>query len=206
MIDAKRLFDQIRAIKGSPLTQAEVDTVNAILAPVQAPPLSPPIPWLARAKQELGVHETPGAVTTPRIELYRSMAGLSGIKGDDGAVPWCAIFVGAMLRQVGLQASGSAMARSYSNWGERCPDGTPGAITVKSSTRGPTSGHVFFATGNVTTTHIEGLGGNQSDAVTLAWWPRAEIVTSRWPSGVPMPAAGANMVSAIQPPKKVTDV
>ena len=46
--------------------------------------------------------------------------------------------------------------------------GTPGAVTVISSSRGPTSGHVFLATGRLTPTHIEGLGGNQSDAVTLA--------------------------------------
>jgi len=38
MIDAKRLFDKIREIKGNPLTQAEVDAVNAILQPVMATP------------------------------------------------------------------------------------------------------------------------------------------------------------------------
>lgn len=38
MTDSKRLFDKIREIKGNPLTQAEVDAVNAILAPVQAAP------------------------------------------------------------------------------------------------------------------------------------------------------------------------
>jgi lysozyme family protein len=37
VIDAKRLFDQIRAIKGSPLTQDEVDAVNATVAQMQAP-------------------------------------------------------------------------------------------------------------------------------------------------------------------------
>lgn len=36
MSDAKGLFTKIREIKGSPLTQAEVDAVNAELAPLQA--------------------------------------------------------------------------------------------------------------------------------------------------------------------------
>jgi len=38
MIDPKSLFSKIREIKGAPLTQAEVDEVNAILQPVMATP------------------------------------------------------------------------------------------------------------------------------------------------------------------------
>jgi flagellum-specific peptidoglycan hydrolase FlgJ len=47
MIDSKKLFDKIREIKGNPLTQAEVDSVNAILAPVMAAPDIPPHPKLS---------------------------------------------------------------------------------------------------------------------------------------------------------------
>ncbi|WP_420140130.1 glycoside hydrolase family 73 protein [Sphingomonas sp.] len=45
MIDAKSLFDRIRVIKGKPLTQQEVNDVNAILAPAGASPS--PTPALA---------------------------------------------------------------------------------------------------------------------------------------------------------------
>lgn len=38
MLDAKKLFDAIRDIKGSSLTQAEVDRINALLEPVAAKP------------------------------------------------------------------------------------------------------------------------------------------------------------------------
>lgn len=38
MIDSKALFSKIRDIKGSGLTQAEVDAINAILSPVAATP------------------------------------------------------------------------------------------------------------------------------------------------------------------------
>lgn len=38
MIDARALFTKIREIKGAPLTQAEVDEVNAILQPAMAAP------------------------------------------------------------------------------------------------------------------------------------------------------------------------
>lgn len=34
---AKSLFDAVRAVKGAPLTQADVDAINAALAPVAAP-------------------------------------------------------------------------------------------------------------------------------------------------------------------------
>jgi uncharacterized protein (TIGR02594 family) len=161
--------------------------------------------WLARARQELGVHETPGPVSNPEIDHYRALAGLSGIHGDDGAVPWCAIFIGAMLREVQVPASGSAMARSYSHWGRDCPLATPGAITVISSSRGAASGHVFFATGRITATHVEGLGGNQSDAVTIAWWPRARVVASRWPSELWPPMGQPVVIGAAAPAKEASD-
>ncbi len=91
---------------------------------------------LARAPQELGVHETPGPVSNPKVDAYRAMDGLAGIHGDDSEVPWCAIFLNAMLRQRKLAGSALAMARSFSHWGKDCPVGTPGAVTVISSRRG----------------------------------------------------------------------
>lgn len=133
------------------------------------------------------------------------MAGLPGIKGDDGAVPWCAIFVGAMLNEALVEPSRSAMARSYSKWGRDCPIGTPGAVTVISSDRGPATGHVFFATGRLTPTHIEGLGGNQNDAVTIAWWPRSRIAASRWPTGLWPPAGKPELIAATVPAGGVRD-
>ena len=80
---------------------------------------------LARARRALGVHETPGPVSTPQVLHYRQLAGLGGIRGDDSDVPWCAIFVNAMLREVHLKGSSSAMARSFSRWGNPGPIGTP---------------------------------------------------------------------------------
>ena len=50
--------------------------------------------WLAWARGELGVRETPGPVSTKRILDYRAIAGIH-LGGEDGVVPWCAIFVNA---------------------------------------------------------------------------------------------------------------
>lgn len=161
---------------------------------------------LARARQELGVRETPGPVSDARVIEYRKMGGLGGIQGDDSLVPWCAIFVNAMLHQVGLKGSGSAMARSFAHWGKDCPIGTPGAVTVISSpSRGPTAGHVFIATGRVTPTHVEGCGGNQDDAVTNAWWPIERVVVSRWPAELQPPVGKPILIAAAVPAKKASD-
>ena len=111
----------------------------------------------------------------------------------------------AMLREVQLKGSASAMARSFSRWGNPCPIGTPGAVTVISSSRGPTSGHVFLTTGRLTLTHIEGLDGNQSDAVTLAWWERVRIVASRWPGELQLPLGKPVLIGAAAPAHEERD-
>lgn len=141
--------------------------------------------WLTRARRNLGVRETPGPVSTPSILKYRLMAKVL-LKGDDGAVPWCAIFVNAMLEAVGIKGSRSGMARSFSSWGRWVPaDAIPlGAIVVLSSNRGPASGHVGFAVG-ISSTHVWLLGGNQGDAVSIAPFQRSRIVAVRWPAGEP---------------------
>lgn len=165
-------------------------------------PLPPPA-WLLHARAELGVHETPGPVSTARILAYRDTADLH-LAGDDGVVPWCAIFVGAMLVKAGLTNSRSAMARSYVRWGVPCA-AIPGAVATFSSSRGPSSGHVAFATGRVTATHIEVLGGNQGDAVSIAMMPLARLLATRWPATVPVPAGGPVTIAAGAPAHPVSD-
>ena len=141
--------------------------------------------WLTRARRNLGVKETPGSVSTLSILKYRAMAKVA-LQGDDGAVPWCAIFVNAMLEAVGIKGSRSGMARSFVRWGRSMPlDRIPlGAIVVLSSTRGGWSGHVGFAVG-ISSSHVWLLGGNQGDAVSIAPFKRDRIIGVAWPAGVP---------------------
>lgn len=147
--------------------------------------------WLKAALKEVaaGVHETPGPHATARIMQYREM-GHTPLGGDDGVVPWCAIFVNAMLESAGVRGSRSAMARSYLNHPDFTSLDKPvlGAIAVKSSNRGAASGHVGFYVGE------DGLfiylaGGNQGDACSISAFRKAEFVGFRWPKGQPKPAA-----------------
>lgn len=155
--------------------------------------------WVERARRNLGVKETPGPVSTASILKYRLMAKTL-LKGDDGAVPWCAIFVNAMLEAVGIKGTRSAMARSFSRWGQDCTvSKIPlGAIVVLSSNRGPASGHVGFAVA-LSPSHVWLLGGNQGDAVSIAPFQRSRIVAVRWPDSTPVPAGmSATKVAGVQ--------
>jgi uncharacterized protein (TIGR02594 family) len=159
--------------------------------------------WLAWATGELGVRETPGPVSTKRIVEYRRIAGIP-LGGDDGVVPWCAIFVNAALASSGVAGSGNGMARGFLRWGQKLDRPAPGAITVLSSSRGPTSGHVsFYLKENAT--HVLLRGGNQSDSVCDGWFPKSKVLGYRWPAGVPLPAAGPQRVNGVAPTPPVSD-
>jgi hypothetical protein len=58
-----------------------------------------------------------------------------------------------------------------------------GAIATKVRDGG---GHVFFVVG-WDATRVYGLGGNQSDQVSIAAFPRNVIHSYTWPPGVPLP-------------------
>lgn len=161
--------------------------------------------WLVHALAELGVKETPGPVSTKRIIEYRTMAGCR-LGGDDGQVPWCAIFVNAMLALDGRAGSGNAMARSFASWGQRLDKPLRGAIVpMKSATRPAPAGHVAIATGRRTATHIEVVGGNQGDRVSIALFPVSLVLGYRWPAGVPLPTGEPVMIAAAAPAKPIRD-
>lgn len=139
-------------------------------------------PWLSAAVEEIGQAEVPGPKSNPRILEYRRMAGSDAFAAEDGKVPWCAIFINAMLESVGVKGSASAMARSFSRHPDfvRLAEPMVGCITVISSSRGPASGHVFFYTGE-NGLFLQGLGGNQDDQVSIAMFPKAKLVGHFWP-------------------------
>lgn len=153
---------------------------------------SAPCPgWLRAALAEIaaGVREVSGGGSNPRILQYRATAH-TPIGGDDSAVPWCAIAVNAMLESSGIDGSRSAMARSFLRHPafESLDRPALGCIAVKSSNRGPSSGHVGFYVGE------DGLfvylaGGNQNDSWSIAAFRKREFIGWRWPKGEPRPPA-----------------
>lgn len=143
--------------------------------------------WLVEARGEFGVAEVAGRGSNPKVLAYRKEAG-TPLGGDDSDVPWCAIFVNAMLARAGVATSGSAMARSFAKHPgfEKLAAPILGCIAVKSSNRGPASGHVgFYVAENPLFVWL--LGGNQGDAVSIAAFKKKDFVGFFWPKGVAKP-------------------
>lgn len=134
-------------------------------------------PWLDLARSQLGLKEVPGAGNSAKIiEFYKE----AGVPQESDAVPWCAAFVGSMLKRAGIKGTGSLMARSYLNWGNALQAPRLGCVAVFS--RGaPPSGHVAFVE-SWDADHVRCLGGNQSNAVTEASFARSTVLGFRWPA------------------------
>ena len=135
--------------------------------------------WLELAWGDLGVAETLGPQHTARVVAYYKQVGHPEVKDDETA--WCAAFLGACLERAGIASTRSLMARSYLGWGDAVSEPRAGAIAVVSRTSDPSLGHVGFLVGETTDTIIL-LGGNQSDAVTVAAFSRSRLLGLRWPA------------------------
>lgn len=140
-------------------------------------------PWLTLARLDIGTLEKPGKGSNPAVLAYFKDAGHPEVVDD--AVAWCSAFVGAILKRSGLEGTGSLSARSYEDWGVKLKAPSLGSIGVKRRA-GPSpawQGHVGFVVA-ANTSWVWLLGGNQSDAVSIAAFPRWQFTEFRWPSAV----------------------
>lgn len=137
--------------------------------------------WLTLARSEIGTVETPGAGDNPKILAYAKDAGVGSVVNHD-SVPWCAAFVGAILQRSAIAPTGKANARSYEEWGQVLRAPVKGCVIVLKRDNNPALGHVGFCVG-VDDIHIQLLGGNQGDKVSIASFPRNRVVACRWPVG-----------------------
>lgn len=138
--------------------------------------------WLSLARAELGVKEVSGNQDSAAILGYWARADLRGIANHD-EVPWCAAFVGAMLKSANCMASGQANARSYEAYGRRLETPCLGAVVVLSRPPSTWQGHVAFYLGtNLQRGHVRLIGGNQGDAVSIADFALDRVIAYRWPT------------------------
>ena len=136
--------------------------------------------WLTLARAEIGTLEKPGEGDNPKILQYAKDAGIASIINHD-SVPWCAAFVGAILTRAGIIPSGKANARSYDEWGKNLRAPVKGCVVVLTRPPVQWQGHVAFLVG-CSDMHIQLLGGNQGDKVSLASFPRNRVSSFRWPN------------------------
>lgn len=138
-----------------------------------------PAPWMDAAFAEIGVSTYPPGNSNPRITQYHAHTNIAGY--DDKA-SWCSSFVNWSLAQVEMVGTGSALARSWLDWGEPLGEPVHGCIAVLSrdDPRG-WKGHVGFFL-RMDAQRIFLLGGNQLDQVREHFYPKANLLGYRWPA------------------------
>ena len=118
------------------------------------------LPWIAIAREEVGVKEITGKDHNPKIIEYHSFT--SGNFKDD-ETPWCSSFVNWVMSQVGIKGTNSAGAYSWKNWGKKLDKPAYGSLAVIVNKNG--TGHVGFVVAVTKNNNLVILGGNQKDEV-----------------------------------------
>ncbi len=166
--------------------------------PVRVPGV-PPVPGKPEPRQEaVGSGELKPVEVTP-YEMAKTYLGTKEIPGkkhnglivswlqrlmptaDADEISWCSAFVNEMALATGYEQSKSLTARSWLKCGDpiKPGDAQPGDVVIFWR-ESPTSwkGHVAFFVG-YEGSKIKVLGGNQSDAVTIANYPRSQLLGIR---------------------------
>ena len=141
-----------------------------------------PLPWITQAKTALGRNE---ARDRSWLMDWLNRDGRS--LGDPSKNPWCGDFVETCIRMglpneplLGALGINPYWARNWLLFGNETKL-VPGAVLIFERGSG---GHVGFAIG-LDDTHFFVLGGNQSDAVTIARIAKSRLLGARWPATFP---------------------
>lgn len=85
---------------------------------------------------------------------------------------WCAEFMNLVERKVGRSGTGSAMAKSFRNYGRRVSNPRPGDIAVLSRRGGGHVGYVMSVHGN----KVKLISGNHGRKVGIGTYSRSRVV------------------------------
>lgn len=135
-------------------------------------------PWLDKAKEYIGVKELPGEKHNSNILKFHKA---TQDQHETDEVAWCSAFVNFIMQECGYEKSNRANARSWQMIGTHLDKPQHGCIVIL--WRGhPTSwqGHVGFYVGEEQQ-FIRVLGGNQSNQVNYALYPKTQVICYRWP-------------------------
>ena len=140
--------------------------------------------WIREARKHIGLREIKGGKHNPLILSW--LQNLLAWWAND-EVPWCGVFTAECLR-VGQRALPKHWYRAsdYLNWGTRLDSPCYGCVVVFTRQGG---GHVGFGVGEDKLGTLWVLGGNQSDAVSIAPFSIGRVSGYRWPPS----ATGAAM-------------
>ncbi|HMI94486.1 MAG TPA: TIGR02594 family protein [Polyangiales bacterium] len=137
--------------------------------------------WLASLGRwmDAGVLERAGSADHPLIVEMIKRVGLAA-RHDE--TPWCSAAMNAAVEESGLSGTRRANARSWEAWGERLAEPRFGCIAVLwRGTPNSGQGHVACWLGEVPGGQMALLGGNQHNRVGVSLYPRARLLSFRWP-------------------------
>lgn len=135
-------------------------------------------PWMPVAMAELGIRRHPPGSINPRIVEYNNQTNLVGY---DDKISWCSSFVNWRMTHVGIRGTGSALARSWLEWGRPLERPVYGCIAILTRDD-PASwkGHVgFYLRHDDEQVYL--FGGNQLEEVRELAYPLNEVIGYRWP-------------------------
>lgn len=143
------------------------------------------------AMRFVGVREVAGSASNPQVLAMLKLSGSGDFDAwpEDDAVPWCSAFVNYIAWLARYPRSKSLRARSWLRVGVpiELGEAEPGFDVVilkrgRGEQPGPdvikAPGHVGFFAG-IDGPNVLVLGGNQSNAVTVAPYPRGSLLGVR---------------------------
>lgn len=139
----------------------------------------------AIAERFVGKHERRDRKEIAAFIARNSTAGAI----DPATVAWCAAFVNAALGAAGEDGTGSNLARSFLQWGEKTDDPKNGDVAVLKRGRSKWAGHVGFVAGFTERNgkqYVKILGGNQSDGVNVKEFPAEDVIGYRRSTSKPV--------------------
>jgi uncharacterized protein (TIGR02594 family) len=135
--------------------------------------------WMDIAFKEQGVKRYGTGECNPRIVEYNSYTNLLGY---DDKISWCSSFINWCLFHAGVIGTGSALARSWLDWGVPLESPAYGCVVILTR-EDPASwkGHVgFFLRSDDRYVYL--YGGNQLGEVRELAYARSRILGYRWPA------------------------
>lgn len=139
-----------------------------------------PLPWYDEAERWLGKHEVRD------FDDLSDFLDESGI-GDIRKEAWCGAFMDATISRTLPEEplpNNPLGARNWGLVGKKCEPQIGAILVFWREKRSGWKGHVGYYAGE-DKTHFHVLGGNQSNAVSIAKVGKDRLLDARWPSTAP---------------------
>lgn len=189
--------DTAKAIDKAPLAEKLTTIIHT--------EISRPL-WLEAGIKLLGVHEGLGSKDNQEIiDWAKDEGGEIAKEFNHDSIPWCALFANHILTKVGLKGTETLWALDFAgNW--PCIRLAAPAVGAFAPMKRSGGGHIMVIVGKDQHGNIMGLGGNQSDAVTIAPFAVSRLNQGfYWPKGPSLPQViGFNSLPLVNSNGKVS--